>query len=101
MDSEQAIAQLKALIEVPGALKIITNEPRPIEAQKALWGGEESAFVPFPLSDPRAFVCHDVTRLEGRNEKGYVAAHTAEGDVCIGSPEALLPRLLEAGRVGA
>lgn len=85
MDNDLAIQQLQALLTVPGALKIITSE---------------QAGNDLPLTDPRAFVCHDVTHFEGPDDKGRVKAHTAEGDWCLGYPADLLPRLQEAGRAG-
>lgn len=100
MESKQAILQLEALVIVPGALRIITN-------QHNCGGGKHPTIGKFseakcaafehPLTDPRHFVIHDVVRVEGPNHRGEYRAFTEEGDHCTGQPEAVLARLLEVG----
>jgi len=90
-----ALRELEALARVPGALKIITNEhacgvhlmPRD-PADLAL-----CAQCPYPVTDPRHFVLHDVTSLIPREDKGRVRACSAEGDYTEGKPEHVLSRL--------
>ncbi len=95
MNDELAIAQLKALLKVPGALRVITAERSKV-AEKELQarGGN-------PLADPRAYVVHDVVRVEEVKDgqlAGLWVASTNEGDMTMGEPAALLARLLEASR---
>ena len=105
MDKKQAILQLEALVIVPGALRIITNEHacgggvHPDGAhgkfdQKKCEGFEHNK------KDVRHFVIHDVVRVEGPNHRSEYRAFTEDGDHCTGQPEALLARLLEAGAAG-
>lgn len=123
MNPELAVAQLKALLKVPGALRIITNEVRPElrrdpgdanspldpakldavpgEPEDAKDAAREALRVGTYLRRPSTFVIHDVVRLEGPNDKGQYTAWTAEGDACMGQPEALLARLQEANREAA
>ncbi|KKM82273.1 hypothetical protein LCGC14_1321220 [marine sediment metagenome] len=93
---DATVKSLKALAQEPGALRIITNECASKSCNAS--GHNESLFK---LTDPRHFVIHDVVRLEGPNHRGQFKAHSAEGDWCQGQPEALLPRLLEAGKAGS
>jgi hypothetical protein len=79
-ERELAIAQLEALARVPGALRIITNQPDPAGT------GQDDV-------DPAHWIMHDVVRLEGPNHRGQYTAHSLEGDWCQGQPEALLARL--------
>lgn len=92
---EQAIIELQALVQVPGALRIITNIPDPDGAE-------------LPVQDPRHWVQHPVERLDGPNAKGLYTAVSGEynaaeygyndrltHDECTGQPEALLMRLRE------
>ncbi|KKN26267.1 hypothetical protein LCGC14_0876420 [marine sediment metagenome] len=95
MSTNQAIKELKLAGE-QGALRIITNECASKSCNAS--GHNEGRYN---LRDPRHFVIHDVVRLEGPNHRGQFKAHSAEGDWCQGQPEALLPRLLEAGKAGA
>lgn len=103
MDREMALAQLEALLAVPGALKVITNEVRPelradrTDARSPL---REAVVDGVALaSRPDTFVLHDVTRLEAApgaaGENGQYVAYTDEGDYCQGQPAALLARLTE------
>lgn len=103
MDRDLAVAQLEALLAVPGALKVITNEVRPeLRADRK----DPNS----PLKDPvvdgvdlakraDSFVQHDVTRVEpaggAPGENGQYVAYTDEGDYCQGQPQALLVRLQE------
>lgn len=99
MDRDVAIAQLEALVKVPGALKIITNVHRCQKAMhprlKGFSAKKCDAFKP-DVRHPGHFVVHDVIRIEGPNAQGQYTAFSAEGDYCIGQPEALLKRLQEA-----
>lgn len=104
MDRDQAIAQLEALLTVPGALKVITNEVQPaLRADKtdprSPFREDVLADAPNAAKSAASFVCHDVVRLEeargAAGENGQYVAYTAEGDYCQGQPEALLVRLQE------
>jgi len=78
---DTAVAELEALLAIPGALKIITNEPNPDAPDNA------------DLRLPSSFVCHDVTGITGPDERGRYLASSAEGDWTLGYPSALLSRL--------
>lgn len=101
MNDKQAVKQLKALKSVSGALRIITNEhncgggthPRVGKFSEA-----KCAAFEHPMTDPRHFVIHEVTSIEGPNRRGQYRAFTEAGDHCTGQPVALLSRLLEAGK---
>ncbi len=96
MSAEQAIKELKALVQEPGALRIITSE---CASKSCNASGHNEGL--YSLRDPRHFVIHDVVRLEGPNHHGQFRAYSKAKDWCQGQPEALLPRLLEAGKAGA
>lgn len=83
-----AIQQLNALVQIPGALQVITN-------QHAHEG--DCSSIEATLDQPAHFVCHDVTEIEDVGG-GLYRAKTAEGDWTVGSPDDLLRRLQEAGR---
>lgn len=83
-----AIQQLNALVQVQGALQVITN-------QHAHEG--ECSSIEATLDQPAHFVCHDVTEIEDVGG-GLYRAKTAEGDWTVGNPDDLLRRLQEAGR---
>lgn len=97
VDQELARAQLKALARVPGALKVITSEIRPelrhdrTDPRSPLHPKHDESL----LLSPATMVCHDVTKLEGPDDRGRMVAHTAEGDWTSGLPAALLRRLQE------
>ncbi len=75
----------RLVAERPGALRIITAERMSPASQR------------YPLRDPRAFVCHAVTRVQERPPRsGRLVVRSAEGDLQIGRPRALLLRLVEA-----
>lgn len=76
-----ALEELQALLNTPGELKIITNEPR-TDLKRGLDTRSASAYV-----------CHDVVALDGPNDQGRYVAHSAEGDWTMGYPAALLSRL--------
>jgi len=82
-----AVQQLEALVAIPGALQVITNE-------HAHSGDCSSADTTPDL--PAHFVCHNVTEIEDAGG-GLFRAKTAEGDWTIGNPEDLLRRLQQAG----
>lgn len=101
MDRELAIAQLKALVTVPGALKIITAMIAP-EYRVDKKDAASPAVPGTNLNDPSSFVLHDVARIEGPNHRGQYTAYSEEyetergtvgADECTGQPEALLKRL--------
>ena len=101
MDRKQAIWTLQELLKKPGSLRIITAECVSEACTGAPTGSVGHDEGLFKLADPRHFIIHDVVRLEGPNHKGQVRAHSAEGDWCMGQPEALLARLLEASGAGS
>lgn len=89
LDGAAAGELLRRLVaERPGALRIVTAER------------VNPASNEYPLSDPRAFVCHAVTSVEQRATHsahgGRLVVRSAEGDLQIGRPRALLLRLVEA-----
>ena len=83
---QRAMAQLKALSNVPGALKIITNVPDP------------KAPAHLTPVHPHYYVAHDVERLEGPDGQGLVWAISHEGDRCGGYAHQLLGRLTQYSR---
>lgn len=100
-----AVAQLKALAKVPGALRIITNEHacgggmlgEDIAACEAFSEGTDENGRPLDLKNQRHFVLHDVVRIEGPNHRGQYTAYSdpKHRDYCEGRPAALLRRLTE------
>ncbi|RJQ04810.1 MAG: hypothetical protein C4551_10040 [Bacillota bacterium] len=100
MDEQLAVAQLEALVKVPGSLKVITNEVRP-DLRKDPADPRSPIRDDVLEADPAAlkkvgtFVLHDVVRLEGPTHRGTYVASTAEGDWCEGYPADLLKRLQE------
>lgn len=104
MDRDLAIAQLEALLKVPGSLKVITNEVQPrLRADRkdarSAFDAEALSADPDLATKPGSFVQHAVTRIEpapgAAGENGQHVAYTDEGDYCQGQPEALLVRLQE------
>jgi hypothetical protein len=104
MDRNLAIAQLEALLKVPGSLKVITNEVQPrLRADRkdarSPFDAEALSADPDLPKKPGSFVLHAVTRIEPASgvagENGQYVAYTDEGDDCRGQPEALLVRLQE------
>lgn len=95
-EQEQARQELEALVKVPGALRVITNEVVPElrqdmkDATSPIREGKEAL-----LLQPDTFVIHHVTRLEAVEHRGTLRAHTDEGDWTEGRPAALLKRLRE------
>jgi len=98
MDNNEARQTLDNMLPT-GILKIITNE-------HACGGGQHpdiNGFVQdicnafkFPITDARHFVVHDVISFEDLAKNNLMAAHTSEGDICMGYPIDLLRRLTEA-----
>ena len=92
MDNETALEILKVLVDKGGHLKIVTSERSNVpDEELAPRNGN-------PLADPRAWVIHDVVKLEGPDDRGRMVAYSAEGDATIGYPAALLKRLTEGAR---
>jgi hypothetical protein len=89
---DTTVAELKALIQIPGALKIITNEVQP-ELRQDRQDPRSAPADDVDLRDPQAFVCHNVVELEGPDDRGRYRARSAEGDWTVGYPEQLLSRL--------
>lgn len=81
MPEDTTLAELKALVAVPGALKIITSEI------------DKKAGKNPDLTRPSSFVLHDVVSLEGPDPRGRYVAYSKEGDWTSGYPGALLSRL--------
>lgn len=97
-DDSTALLELRALLEVPDALRLITNEHAcgaGVHPDIPPFDAEVCARYEFPLTDPRHFVIHSVVAIEGPNHKGQITASTAEGDYCTGQPSAVLARLQE------
>lgn len=94
---EQVLAELRALVQVPGALRVITSEHQCCGGVDGYVGGappaETCAAFAVPLTDPGHFVVQPVVRLEGPDERGRMTAYTANGDYCTGRPAAVLSRL--------
>lgn len=94
----QAIAELEALVQIPGALRIITNEHvcgGGLHPDIAPFDQAACAAYPYPLTDPRHFRVLAVNRLEGPNHNGQYTAVSDEGAgaYTVGQPDALLTRL--------
>jgi hypothetical protein len=131
-EQEQALAEIKALIQVPGALRVVTHIPNcawvlyraglmDIPAlrsshetstgkMKQVAGGlsadDRASFdaaldgwrpdkFENPHQDPRWFVCNPVISVTEMDERGRVEVATAEGDLCIGVPTAVLSKCRE------
>lgn len=104
MKDDVALAQLEALVKIPGSLRIITVDH--------ICGGGRHPGDPgfdnqkcdsfaFPLTDHRHFRKEDVLRIEGPNHRGqYTAFSENARTVSFDGPAALLHRLLEAGDEG-
>lgn len=85
--NKRAMEQIKALLTVPGALKIITNEPM---------GNPPNGLLP---KHPHYWVAQNVTRIEGPDHKGVVTAMGEDGKTyCQGHAWALLGRLTQYDR---
>lgn len=94
----RVVEEMEALVKIPGALKIITNEVRP-ELRVERGNPRAPAKDGVDLRDPRSFVVHDVVRIEPYPPKpGAWAAISEQGDITIGYPMDLLNRLREAPR---
>jgi hypothetical protein len=88
------VQQLEALVQIPGALKVITNEHA--HANGLAPYPEDCVTAGIPLDQPAHFVCHNVTEIEDVGG-GLYRAKTSEGDWTVGKPEDLLRRLQQAG----
>jgi hypothetical protein len=100
VNEQLAAATLTALAQVPGALKVITNEVLPSlrkdEADpRSPIRADVLAVYPDALRRVSTFVLHDVVEITGPDERGRYRARTAEGDWTEGHPAALLRRLQE------
>jgi hypothetical protein len=110
---DHALEVLQALVAVPGTLRIITNthacggahtstarfkhdgSPAIDDPTTAKEKATCDAFE-FNMKHPNHFVIKDVVRIEGPNDKGQVAAFTADDvDYCVGQPAAVLNRTQE------
>lgn len=92
MDNETAMKMLKFLLKEGGHLQIITDERSDVPEKELV------ARSGNPLADPRAYVLHDVVRLEGPDDAGVVVAWSAEGDRTYGYPASVLKRLTEVAQ---
>lgn len=92
---DTALKMLRFLLEQgEGDLKIITAERSDVpEGELVPRGGNNN-----PLADPRAYVLHDVVRLEGPDHNGDYIAYSEEGDHTHGRPGPLLAKLTEHSR---
>jgi hypothetical protein len=107
-----AMQKLRAS-QAAGLLYIITNEHacgggvhprRPVvddEGNEHPFDAEACAAFGYRLQDPRHFVAHKVEVIEGPDRRGYVRAYSADGDMTMGEPEALLQRLLQYAMAGS
>lgn len=94
MDDETALKMLKFLLKEGGHLKIVTAERSDVpEAELVPRGGNNN-----PLADPRAFVLHDVVKIEGPDHNGDYVAYSEEGDHTHGRAGPLLRRLTEGAQ---
>jgi hypothetical protein len=111
INNDKAVEALTALVQVPGALRIITSEhacggshdtgkfkgDRPVVDNPTTPEEKEAcdAFE-FNMKHPNHFVIKDVVRLVGPNDRGTLRAYTADDvDYCEGRPPAVLKRLQE------
>jgi hypothetical protein len=106
-DKDKSVEELKALVKIPGSLRVITArhacDPKYATGPQYKPKTDEElaaceAFE-FPQTDWRHQVIHEVVSLEEPDHNGRMKAHTAEGDVCVGRPNELLKRLREAREV--
>lgn len=100
MDQDLALAQLRALAKVRGALRIVTAEIRPDlrVSAKDRAAGLKKGLDDDLLKRVDTFVLHDVVGLDGPDERGRLRARSAEGDWTLGYPADLLARLTEHQR---
>jgi hypothetical protein len=125
---DSAVQQLEALVAVPGALKIITNEHHHADGKNlALLAAEPDRCLahtrkvkrpmlvskdsdaeetyeeteveePISLKDPAHFVHQDVIKIEKYNDEGVYKAISKDGSSTFGYPADLLARLQEHSR---
>ena len=91
-DEDTTVAELNALMQIPGALRIITNEVKPELRQDR----DDPRSLPSDgtdLRDPNVFVQQHVTEVEGPDDKGRYLARSEDGAWVTGYPDALLSRL--------
>lgn len=97
--NEQALKELKVLVEVPGALRHITSEHACGAGTHEAAPGFDKAVCDafkYPLNNYRHFVIHDVTSIEGPDARGRVMALTDfKGDGRYGYPADVLRALRE------
>jgi hypothetical protein len=91
-DEDTTVAELQALIQIPGALRVITNEVQP-ELRVDKDDPRSPANEGVDLRDPAVFVQHHVTNVEGPDARGRYIATSDEGSYVTGYPNALLSRL--------
>jgi hypothetical protein len=89
---DTTVEELKALVRIPGALRIITNEVKP-ELREDRDNPASPAGGDADLTNPATFVTHHVTDVAGPDERGRYLATSDEGAWVTGYPDALLARL--------
>jgi len=94
MDDDLALQQLRALLAVPGALKLISSAHA---CGAGLTAGHKDGFdqavcdaYQYPVEDPRHWVLLDVTGLEGPDDDGMYRATTDDGSWCEGTLAGIL-----------
>lgn len=91
-----ALDQLKALMEIPGALQTITSEVKPEYRQdKTDPRSPLSPSMEHHRTNPAVYVCVPVVILEGPDAAGAYRAVAEDGSWRAGYPEDLLPALIE------
>lgn len=114
---DDALIILQRKVNTPGALQVITATHQCLpgagiirgangkgvpstEAEAAACAayGAANAHPAYAhgLADPAHFVCLDVVRLDGPDDKGRYTALAADGSYCQGYPANLLAKLTEA-----
>jgi hypothetical protein len=97
MDNDLALEQLRALMGVAGALKMVSSQ-HACGAGKT--PGDPDGFdqaacdaYEYPITDPRHFVLVEMTGLEGPDADGLYRATAEDGPWSLGYPVGLLRTL--------